>query len=127
MGRQRTAIVEGDPRSHEEAIAEPVGRYPHGARGKTIQGIRLVLGARHQARECQLHALGRVALEDEAIERIERDDVLVENPGSGNIRKYATLRSVRIDVIELLEVGGILEIPKGRDAVSLRTFRRFGP
>src|SRR5262249_26954374 len=99
MGRQRTAVVEGDSRSHEETITEPVRRYPHGARGKTI---RLILGARHQARECQLHALGRVAFEDEAVERIECDDVLVENPGSGNIRKYAALRRLRIDVIKVL-------------------------
>src|SRR5262249_28860468 len=83
------------------------------------QGIRLVRGARHQAREGQFHALRAVALQDEAVERIESQDVLIESSARSDVRKHAALRGIRIDIVELLEVRRILEIAEGRQAMAL--------
>src|SRR4051812_23538954 len=113
MGSEVTAIVELDPEPHEETIGASVGRYSHSARSKPIQSIRLILCSRHQARERQLHALGGIALENEAVEGIECDQVLIEYPTRSNVREHAALGSVRIDVIELLEIRSIFEIAKG--------------
>ena len=75
--------------------------------------------ARHQGREGQLHALRGVALEDVAVERIEGEEVLIERRDRADLREHAALRRVRIDIVEMLEVGGIFEVAEGRDAVPL--------
>jgi hypothetical protein len=64
----RTAVVKLDARPHQETVGQSVGRDAHGPRGKAIERIRLVLGAHHQAGEGELHALGAVTLENEAVE-----------------------------------------------------------
>jgi len=58
----------------------PSGDILHRARRETVQRVGLVLGARHQAREGELHTLRAIALEDEAVERIEGEKVLIEGP-----------------------------------------------
>src|SRR5262249_23130429 len=84
--------------------------------------VRLVGGARHQAREGELHALRAVALEDEDIERIEGEKVLIEGPGCPNMGKESALRGVWIDVIQMLEVGRIFKVAASRHAVAIRPF-----
>ena len=74
-------------RPDEEAVGQAVGRAPHLARGKSIHRVRLVAAARHQRGEGQLHALRGVALEDEAVERIEGEEVLIVEPRSGRSAK----------------------------------------
>src|SRR5262249_8445087 len=80
VGGERATIVERDAGPHQKAVSEPIRGYPHRARGKSIEGIRLVGGARHQAREGELHTLRAVALEDEGVERIEGEKILIEGP-----------------------------------------------
>jgi hypothetical protein len=112
MGGERAAIMELDATSHQEPIAELVGRDLHRPRSETVQGIGLVLGACNQAREGDLHALGGIALKDKAVEGIEGERVLIENSRRRNMREHSALRGVRIDIIELLEVRRIFEVPK---------------
>src|SRR5262249_46537815 len=99
--------------------------YPHHAGGKAIEGIGLVIGARHQAREGELHALRAVALEYEAVERIEGEKVLVEYPRRPNVGKDPALRSIWINVVKMLEFRRIFEIAKSGDAVLLDVLRCF--
>ena len=73
MCRQQTAIVKRNAVPQKETIGQPVGRYLHPARSKPVHGIRLVIGARHQACEGELHPLGSIALENKTIEGVERE------------------------------------------------------
>src|SRR5262249_46402113 len=107
-------------------ICQLVGRYLHPARSKAVHGIRLVIGARHQACEGELHSLGSIALQNKAIEGVEREYALIENSGGRNLRKHAAFRRFRIDILELVEVSWILEITKSRDAVTLGSFSCLG-
>jgi hypothetical protein len=63
-----------------KTVGQSIRRYPHRARRQPIEGIRLVIRARHQAREGELHALRAVTLKDEAVERIECEKILIESP-----------------------------------------------
>src|SRR5262249_40645194 len=105
--------VELDHGPQQKTISEPVGRYLHCARSEAVQRVGLVLGACHQAREGELHTLRTIALEDEAVERIEGEKVLIEGPSCPDVGEHAALRGVWIDVIEMLEVGRIFEIAEG--------------
>jgi hypothetical protein len=73
------------PGAHQKPVGQPVRGYAHRARSKPVDGVRLVGGARHQAREGELHALRGVSPEDEAVERIEGEKVLIEGPGRPNM------------------------------------------
>src|SRR5215831_15390492 len=119
VGGERATIVELDPGPQQKTISEPVGRYLHRARSEAVEGIRLVIGARHQAREGELHTLRTIALKDEAVERIEGEKVLIEGPGCPDMGKDSALRGFWIDVIEMLEVGRIFEIAEGRNPMAL--------
>src|SRR5262249_7646583 len=57
VGGERTAIVERDAGPHQETISESVGRYLHRTRSEAVERVGFVLGARHQAREGELHTL----------------------------------------------------------------------
>ena len=94
VGGQRRAVVEFGARPDEELIDQAVGRAAHFLRGKPVHGVRLVAGADHQRREGQLHALRGVALEDEAVERIEGEEILVVEAVRADLRKHAALRRV---------------------------------
>ena len=76
----------------------------------------------HERGESQLHALRRVALEDESIERIEGEEILVVELIRPDLREAAALRRIRIDIIEMLKIGRVGEIaergqPVGFDCV----------
>src|SRR5215510_6914057 len=123
MGGERAAVVKRDAGPHQKTVSEPIRGYPHRARGKSVEGIRLVGGARHQARKGELHALRAVALEDEDVERIECEKVLIERARRPDMGEYAALRRVRVDIIEMLEPYRIFEIAEGRHAVALGLLR----
>jgi hypothetical protein len=44
MGGERAGVVEGDAGAHQKTVGQPVRRYPYRARGKAVEGIRLVIG-----------------------------------------------------------------------------------
>src|SRR6516225_9635296 len=119
VGSDRATIVERDAGPQQKTISEPVRRYLHRARGEAVQRIWFVLSAYHQACEGELHALRTIALEDEAVQRIEGKKVLIEGPSCPDMREPATLGGGWIDVIEMLEVGRIFEIPEGRNPIAL--------
>src|SRR6266436_1847300 len=50
------SIVERDAGPHQETVSESIRRYPHSARSEAVQRVGFILGARHQAREGELHA-----------------------------------------------------------------------
>src|SRR5262249_34744974 len=123
VGGERAAVVEGEAGAHQKTVGQPVRGYLHRTSGKAVEGIRLVIGARHQAREGELHALRAVALEDKAVERIEGEKVLVEYPRRPNMGKDPALRGIWIDVVEMLEFRRIFKIAKSGDAVPLDVLR----
>src|SRR5215831_1927978 len=122
---ERATIVELDPGPQQKTVSEPVGRYLHRARSEAVQRVGLILGARHQAREGELHPQSGIALKDEAVERIEGEKVLIEGPSCPDVGEYAALRGVWIDVIEMLEVGRIFEIAEGRNPMTLGVLTCF--
>src|SRR5262252_2302557 len=125
VGGERATIVELDLGPQQKSIREPVGRYLHRARSEAVQRVGLVLGARHQAREGELHTLRTIALKDEAVERIEGEKVLIEGPGCPDVGEHAALRGAWIDVIEMFEVGWIFEIAEGRNPMALGVMACF--
>src|SRR6516162_4452059 len=125
VGGERAIIVELDPGPQQKTISKPIGRYLHRARSETVQRVGLILGARHQAREGELHTLRTIALKDEAVERVEGEKVLIKGPSCPDVGKHAALRDVWIDVIEMLEVGRIFEIAEGRYPVALGVLACF--
>ena len=104
---------------HREAVGELVGRNPHRLRRKPVHRVGFVVGARHQRIKGQLHALGAFALEDEGVERIERLEGLIVGAGRRDRRKQTALRRIRIDVVEMLEVGRVFQVAEHRHAVHL--------
>jgi hypothetical protein len=72
-------------------IGQPIGRNFNPARSEPIHGIRLIACTRHQACKGQLHALGRVALENERIEGIEGKKILVESARGAHMREDPAL------------------------------------
>src|SRR5262245_32683093 len=125
VGGERTAIVKRDAGPQQETISETVRRYLHRARSEAVQRVGLILGARHQAREGELHTLRTIALEDEAVERVEGEKVLIEGPSCPDVGEHAALRGVWIDVIEMLEVGRIFEIAEARYPMALGVIACF--
>src|SRR5262244_2051745 len=125
VGGERATIVELDPGPQQETISEPVGRYLHRARSEAVQRVGLILRARHQAREGELHTLRTIALKDEAVERIEGERVLIEGPSCPDVGEHAALRGVWIDVIEMLEFGRIFEIAESRYPMALGVLACF--
>src|SRR5262245_12511480 len=124
-GGQLTSIVKRDAGPHQKTISESVGRYLHRARSEAVQRVGLILGARHQAREGELHSQSGIAPEDEAVERIEGEKVLIEGPSCPDVGEHAALRGVWINVIEMLEVGRIFEIAEGRYPMALGVLACF--
>ena len=124
MRGQLRAVVKARLGPHREAIGELVGRNLHRLRGEAIHRVRLVAGARHQRRKGQVHALRALALEDEGVERIEGEEGLIVGATDGIERKQPALRRIRIDVVEMLEVGGIFQVAEHRHAVRSRRRHR---
>ena len=98
----------------------------HGAGGEPVDRVGLVARACHQGRKGQRNALRAVALEDVAVERIERLESLVVLPVGTDLRKRAALGGVRIDVVEMREIRRIFEIAERRESVGLGIAAGFG-
>ena len=113
------SVMELRFRTQQETIGEAIGRDHDRARGKAIHGVRLIEGPHHQGGEGELHAERSVALEDEAVERVEGVEVLIVPPGGAELRELPTLGRGRIDIGEMLEVGRIPEIAEAGHAVPL--------
>ncbi len=90
-----------------------VGRHLGALRDEPIDRIGLVLRARHQGVEHVLEPLGGVALQDEVVEAVERDLA----PGADH-GKAPALGGIGIDVVEVLEVGRILQLAECREPVA---------
>ena len=127
MRGQLRAVVKARLGPQQITIRELVGGNSHRARNQSVQAVRLVSRGLHQGCECQLHALGGIALQDVAVERIESEEVLVELPRRADLRKQAALRGVHVDVFEMLEVGRIFQVAERRDAVASRFRWRRAP
>ena len=119
MRSQLRAVMEPRLGTHREAIGQLVRRDLHRFRGEAVHRVRLVIGARHQRREGQVHALRALALQNVGVERIEGEKGLVVGAHRRDDRKQPALRRVDIDVVEMVEVGGIFQVAERRDAVSL--------
>ena len=87
MRGERRAVVKFRLRPQRKAIGQPVVGDAHAARGQPVHGVGLVARAHHQGREGELHALRGVALQDEAVERIEGLERLIVTAGSDRSAK----------------------------------------
>ena len=116
-GCDRAAVGEPGFGAHAKRHRAAVCRKLGGVGDQAVDGIGLIERARHQAIEQQIEPLGRVALQDEAVEAVEGGA-----RGGSDHRQAAAFRRIRVDPLEVLEVGRILELAERREAVSL-TFR----
>ena len=114
FGLDRAAVVEGDAVAQVEFVDAAVGRHRDLVGGVGIDRVGLVGGAPHQRGERLLHVDRRIALEDEAVERIER-----RGAAAGELAEGAALRRGGIDVFQMLEIGRIAEIAERGQAVVL--------
>ena len=114
FGFDRTAVVEGDAVAQAKLIDAAVGRHRDLVGGIGIDRVGLVGGAPHHRGERLLHVDRRIALEDEAVERIE-----CRGAAAGELAEGAALRGVGIDVFQVLEIGRVGEIAERRQAVML--------
>ena len=101
--------------AHEASLATLRSRMK-----ATIVG--LVEGSHHQGGEGELQAERSVTLEDVAVERVEGVEVLIVVADGAELRELPTLGRAWIDIGEMLEIGGILEIAEPGHAVP-RDFR----
>ena len=119
IGRQRGAI--GKPglraqfKTHLQAIVRDLGT----ARDQSVHCIGFIIGAHHQRVEQQVEPLGRIALQNEAIQTVEGDEAA---RAKGDDAPPFGRR--RIDVFEVFEVSGILQIAKGRQSMRGSGLRR---
>src|SRR5450830_1413043 len=118
MRGERRAVVESCLWTQREAVGQPVVGDANATRGQPIHAVGLVARAHHQGRESELHALGGVTFQDVAVERIEGLERLIELPVRADLREHAALGCIRIDVIEVREVGRIFQIAEGGHAVT---------
>src|SRR5262245_59140776 len=118
MGGELGSIMELRFRTQQKTIAEAIGRDHDRARRKPIHSIWLVESLHHQGGEGELHAERGVTLEDVTVERIEGVEVLIVLPLGADLGELPALRRVRIDIGEMLEIGGILEIAEAGHAVA---------
>ena len=119
VGGDRAAVAElrlrPELEGHRHAVVGDLGAL----RDEAVDRVGFVRCAGHQRIEQEVEALRRVTLENEIVEAVEGGDAAPADQGEG-----AALRRVGIDVVEMIEVGGVGEIAEGREAV-LR-FRRAG-
>jgi hypothetical protein len=113
-GGDRRAVGELGLGAQPEGNAAPVGSELGRARDEPVDGVRLVERARHEAVEQVLDSLRGVALEDVTVEAVERDAA-----GGADHGQAATLRRVRVDVLEMREAGRVLEVAEGGEAMAL--------
>ncbi len=118
------AVMKPRFRTQQETIGQAVAGNTHRFRNQPVHAVRLVGSARHQRRECQFHALRRVAAQDVAVERIEGQERLVELPRRSDLREHTALWRRRIDVIEMGEVGRVFQIAEGGHAMCFALIRR---
>ena len=118
MRRKRRAIMELGLRPNEELIGEAVRRATDFFRGEAIHRVWLVAGAHHQRSKGELHALCRVTLENEGVERIEREEVLVVEAIGADLRERAAFGCVRVHIAKMREVRRIGEIAECGEAVG---------
>src|SRR4029077_14195324 len=116
VSRQRRAVVEFRFRSQRESVGEPVIGNAHAACSQPIHGIGLVARTDHERRERKLHALRSVTLENEAVERIEGLERLIELAVRPDLREYAALWRFWIDVVEVRKIRRVTEIAERRHA-----------
>ena len=127
IGRGEAGAV-GETRlgPQQEAIGQLVLGVAHRPRDQAIDGIRFVAIAVHQGVETTGHAGRPVALLGKDIESVERIEILVA-AGRGQLQgQQPALGRVRVDVGEMLEVGGQGEVAEGGEPVGFDSRRPPG-
>ena len=81
--------------TQRESVGQPIIGDTRTLRAaKSVHGIGFVARTDHERRKRKLHALRSVALENEAIERIEGLERLVELAVRPNLREHAAFRAL---------------------------------
>ena len=108
--RHRTAVVPARLLAQRERHPRPVRRHVDGFHQQPVLGERLVQGARQQVVVDQPRARGGVPLEDEGVE-------VVEGPERGE-PELAPTGSVRVGVVEVLELRTVLDVVEHRQGMG---------
>src|SRR5262245_30714555 len=111
-------------RTQGEGVEKPVIGNADTAGREAVHGIWLVARTYHQRCERKLHALRSVTLENEAVERIEGQERLIELAVRSDLREYSAFRRFWIDIIEVRKIRWVAEIAERRHAVLVDIFRR---
>jgi len=97
------------PERHRHAVGGNVG----GLGNEPVDGIGFVGGRCHQRVEQHFKALGLVALQDVLVQTVEG-----VRPAGAHRHEAPALGRVRIDVVEMLEVRGVLQVAENRQAMT---------
>ena len=125
-GSQRGPIVEPRLGSELEFECVPIVRNGHRFGQQTVERIGLVQRSHHQGVETHLNARRAVALRREAVQRVEGEGTLVEDPVGRRKVEQAALRRIRVHIVEVREIGWIFEIAEGRQSMQFRAARSLG-
>ena len=119
LRRQPRAVVEARLGAQQEAVGQLVVRDAHAPRDEAVERIRLVAGCRAiRLSKVSAHAGGAVALQHVDVEGVEGVEVLVADGLLDLDREGAALRRLRIDVVEMLEVGRVFQVAEAGEAVA---------
>ena len=118
LGGQRRTVVKACLLAQAECQDIAIRGKRRAFCDQPIDRARLVIGARHQRIEDEIEPLGRVALEDIAVERVEGGEARIIGCRGADLRKRAALRRIRIHIVEMRKVLCIFEPAEKRHAVS---------
>ena len=111
FGGHRLAVVPARVGTQAVFDVRKIIRMGHLLGQEAVGGGDLVLGLRDQPLVDQRDAAGDGALHS------GHDDIEIVEGADRDLAHHAILRGVRIDVIEALEVGGILDVAEHREGV----------
>ena len=113
FGGYRRSIGEPGLLAQIEGDALAVIGALHRVSNQSVERVRFVLRRQHQAVEQKAEPLCRIPFQDIGVERIERD-----KPGCADHGQPASFWSVRIDIVEMLEVRPILQFAECRKPMT---------
>ncbi len=116
LGRDPASVPPAGLGAQPEDHPRAVGGQLHALGDEAVHGVRLVVGARHERLVEESRTPGRHPLEGERVERV----VALQRPEP----ERPALGRVGVDVIEVPELGAVLEVAEDREAVTRRGLAR---
>jgi hypothetical protein len=117
-GGEARAVVETRLGPQDEAVGQAILRDLHRAGEQPVERVGLIERPHHQGVEGQVHAGGAVAAQDVDVQGVEGVGGLVAHRGGELRREAPAARGIRVDVVEVREVGGVFQVAEARQAVA---------